>query len=178
MICQNLGVPWHPRHPRHPQGRHPCDVHIRERRSKQKKDGSFYFFFAELALLMPFGIIFRLAIQLKHNLDPLIENKIKGFFSLNKMYGRRKGLKLGGQGQMVTQWPIFTQTGKIGSGKNTKYLFFLLGLGFQLRSNCTKQMPIYNLFVTSKNEITNSPILQFTNLKCCIKSREPFKTPN
>ena len=36
---------------------------------------------------------------------------------------------------------------------------------------------IINLFVTSKNEITNSSIHQFTNLKCCIKAREPFKTP-
>ena len=35
----------------------------------------------------------------------------------------------------------------------------------------------YNLFVTSKNEFSNSPILQFTNLKCCIKAKEPFKTP-
>ena len=26
---------------------------------------------------------------------------------------------------------------------------------------------MYNLFVTSKNETTNSPIHQFTNLKCC-----------
>ena len=34
-----------------------------------------------------------------------------------------------------------------------------------------------NLFVTSKNEITNSPIHQLTNLKCCIKARESFKTP-
>jgi hypothetical protein len=34
-----------------------------------------------------------------------------------------------------------------------------------------------NLFVTSKNEITNFPIHQFTNLKCCIKAREPFETP-
>ena len=31
-----------------------------------------------------------------------------------------------------------------------------------------------NLFVTSKNETTNSPIDQFTNLKSCIKAREPF----
>ena len=34
-----------------------------------------------------------------------------------------------------------------------------------------------NLFVTSKNENTNSPIHQFTNLKCCIKAREPIKSP-
>ena len=34
-----------------------------------------------------------------------------------------------------------------------------------------------NLFVTSKNETTNSPIDQFTNLKSCIKAREAFKTP-
>ena len=27
----------------------------------------------------------------------------------------------------------------------------------------------FNLFVTSKNETTNSSIHQFTNLKCCIK---------
>ena len=35
----------------------------------------------------------------------------------------------------------------------------------------------FNMFVTSKNETTNAPILQFTNLKCCIKAREPFETP-
>ena len=34
-----------------------------------------------------------------------------------------------------------------------------------------------NRFVTSKNENTNSPTHKFTNLKCCIKAREPFKTP-
>ena len=28
----------------------------------------------------------------------------------------------------------------------------------------------------SENETTNSPIDQFTNLKCSIKIREPFKT--
>ena len=31
-----------------------------------------------------------------------------------------------------------------------------------------------NLFVTLKNEPTNSPIHQFTNLKCCIKAKETF----
>ena len=31
--------------------------------------------------------------------------------------------------------------------------------------------------MTSKNETTNSPIHQFTNLKYCIKTREPFKPP-
>ena len=36
---------------------------------------------------------------------------------------------------------------------------------------------IFNLFVTSKNETTNSPNHQFMNLKCCIQAREPFKTP-
>ena len=33
---------------------------------------------------------------------------------------------------------------------------------------------LFNLFVTSK---TNSPIIQFTNLKCCTEAKEPFKTP-
>ena len=37
--------------------------------------------------------------------------------------------------------------------------------------------PTINLFVTSKNETTNSPIHQFMNLKCCIKAREPLKNP-
>ena len=63
-----------------PISRPRAEVHILERRSKQKKDGSFYFFFAELALLMPVGIVFRLDIQLKYNLDPLIKKKIKRFF--------------------------------------------------------------------------------------------------
>ena len=36
---------------------------------------------------------------------------------------------------------------------------------------------ISNMFVTSKNETTNSPIHQFTNAKYCIKAREPYKTP-
>ena len=31
---------------------------------------------------------------------------------------------------------------------------------------------IIDLFVTSKNETTNSPVHQFTNLKCCIKARD------
>ena len=34
-----------------------------------------------------------------------------------------------------------------------------------------------NLFVTSKIEFSNHPILQFLNLKCCIKVKEPYKTP-
>ena len=34
-----------------------------------------------------------------------------------------------------------------------------------------------NLFVTSKIEFSNSPIFQFSNLKCCIKAKEHFKTP-
>ena len=34
-----------------------------------------------------------------------------------------------------------------------------------------------NLFVTSKIEFSNCPIVQFSNLKCCIKAKEPFKTP-
>ena len=50
-----------------------------------------------------------------------------------------------------------------------------------MQSSSTKQSytsyKVNNLFVTSKNETTNSPIHQFTNLKCCIKTREPFKTP-
>ena len=34
-----------------------------------------------------------------------------------------------------------------------------------------------NLFVTSKIEFSNSPIFQFSNLKCCIKAKGHFKTP-
>ena len=34
-----------------------------------------------------------------------------------------------------------------------------------------------NLFVTSKNKTTNSPIHQFMNLNCYIIAREPLKTP-
>ena len=36
---------------------------------------------------------------------------------------------------------------------------------------------ICNLFVTSKIEFSNPPILYFSNLKCCIKAKEPYKTP-
>ena len=32
------------------------------------------------------------------------------------------------------KWRILSQTGKIGSGKNTKFLFFLLGLKYTLRT--------------------------------------------
>ena len=34
---------------------------------------------------------------------------------------------------------------------------------------------MYNLFVTSKIETTNSSILQFTNLKCCKMSFKAFE---
>ena len=34
-----------------------------------------------------------------------------------------------------------------------------------------------NLFVTSKIEFSNPPILQFSNFKCSIKAKEPYKTP-
>ena len=47
-------------------------------------------------------------------------------------------------------------------------IFFLT---YSLRSNNN------NLFLTSKNETTNSPIHQFTNIKYCTKAREPFKNP-
>ena len=30
------------------------------------------------------------------------------------------------------------------------------------------------MFVTSKIEFSNSPIVQFSNFKCCIKAKEPF----
>ena len=33
------------------------------------------------------------------------------------------------------------------------------------------------LITCSWHQKTNSPILHFTNLKCCIKAKEPFKTP-
>ena len=34
----------------------------------------------------------------------------------------------------LLKWRILSQTGKIGSGKNTKFLFFLLGLKYTLRT--------------------------------------------
>ena len=41
---------------------------------------------------------------------------------------------------------------------------------------CSSNVFTNNLFVTSKNETTNLPIQQITNLKCCKKTRQPFKT--
>ena len=35
---------------------------------------------------------------------------------------------------LLLKWPIFNQTGKTGTGKNTNYLFFLLGLKYTLSS--------------------------------------------
>ena len=46
-----------------------------------------------------------------------------------------------------------------------------------LYCNFCDWLRLYNLFVTSKNETTNFPIHQFSNLMCCIKAREPFKPP-
>ncbi len=40
-------------------------------------------------------------------------------------------------------------------------------------ANCAKFLQDWT---TSKNQFSNSPILQFTNLKYCIKGKEPFKT--
>ena len=47
----------------------------------------------------------------------------------------------------------------------------------KIEPNFSRKMvlKLNNLFVTSKDETTNSPIHQFTNLKCCIKARESFK---
>ena len=45
------------------------------------------------------------------------------------------------------------------------------------RQRLVESILIYALFVTSKIEFSNSPIVQFSNLKCCIKAKEPFKTP-
>ena len=43
--------------------------------------------------------------------------------------------------------------------------------------SCTQENTVmYNLFVTSTNETTNSPIHQITNWNCCIKAWEPFTT--
>ena len=36
---------------------------------------------------------------------------------------------------------------------------------------------LWHLSTCSWHQKTNSPILQFTNLKCCIKAKEPFETP-
>ena len=48
-------------------------------------------------------------------------------------------------------------------------------LSYFLRSLCLPPLIVTgNLFVTSK---TKPRIHQFTNLKCCIKAKEPFKTP-
>ena len=38
------------------------------------------------------------------------------------------------------KWPIFTETGKIGSGKNKKMLFFLLGLTYTLKTHFMSKM--------------------------------------
>ena len=35
----------------------------------------------------------------------------------------------------------------------------------------------FHQITCSWHQKTNSPVLQFTNLKCCIKGKEPFKTP-
>ena len=35
---------------------------------------------------------------------------------------------------VLLKWRIFSQSGKIGTDKNTKYLFFLLGLKYTLRT--------------------------------------------
>ena len=44
------------------------------------------------------------------------------------------------------------------------------------KSNFQSQLFI-NLFVTSKIEFSNAPILQFSNLKCCSKAKQPYKPP-
>ena len=49
-------------------------------------------------------------------------------------------------------------------------LFFLCLIVYYTTYHCL--LHTYNLFVTSKKRIH-----QFTNLKCCKKAREPFKTP-
>ena len=53
----------------------------------------------------------------------------------------------------------------------------IFGLAYLWSFSCTVQhLFTYNLFVTSKIEFSISPILQFSNLKCQIKAKEPFKT--
>ena len=55
------------------------------------------------------------------------------FYFSKSRYGLT-GLTPCGTPEMLVKWRIFTQTGKIGSGKNTKSLFFLLGLKYTLRT--------------------------------------------
>ena len=44
---------------------------------------------------------------------------------------------------------------------------------FEHFSLSTKKIQTTNLFLTSKIEFSNPPILQFSNLKCCLKAKEP-----
>ena len=54
-----------------------------------------------------------------------------------------------------------------------KLIQILRGPAFKVDE--TRKYLTTNLFVTSKNETTNSPI-QYSDLKCSIKPKEPFKT--
>ena len=56
--------------------------------------------------------------------------------------------------------------------------FLLTGPNNQFRNFAFKFSLFFDqLLSCSWHQKTNSPILQFTNLKCCIKAKEPFKTP-
>ena len=57
--------------------------------------------------------------------------------------------------------------------KFTRGLFIALGSQWV---NFLSEVASSKLFLTKKNS-TNSPIYQFTNFKCCVKARKPFKSP-
>ena len=76
-------------------------------------------------------------------------------------FGRPVVLAAGGSGSKAE---ILDYTGT-GQWTSSKFFFQWNVLLFLL---------ISNLFVTSKIEFSNPVILQFSNLKCCIKAKEPY----
>ena len=64
--------------------------------------------------------------------------------------------------KICLKWRIFSRTGKIGSGKNTNFFFFLLGLKYTLRTFFESK----NLLSNSCPELSNQ-VLSFSAYQIC-----------
>ena len=66
--------------------------------------------------------------------------------------------------RIVFKWRNLSQTGKIGSGKNTKYFLFLLGLKYTLRTCFESKIFLSNSFPELSNQQFSFSTLHFIKL--------------
>ena len=79
--------------------------------------------------------------------------------------------------QLVCIWYCGTQIHKFTGLQVHKFTKSRIHVFMRSKEHKFSSMDNNIYFMTSKIEFSISPILQISNLKCCIKAKEPFKTP-